>query len=62
MTRQIPDTVDIEQLSFKIFSFWLGIQHDYAFLGEPVSFRGSLFQRILERNDVLLCKTLALRI
>ncbi|WP_459571915.1 TetR/AcrR family transcriptional regulator [Cupriavidus sp. 8B] len=61
-TRQIPDTVDIEQLTFEIFSFVLGIQHDCVFLGEPVSFRGRLFQRILERNGVVLCKKLALRI
>ncbi len=61
-TRQIPDTVDIEQLTFEIFSFVLGIQHDCVFLDEPVSTRARLFQRILERHGVVLSKKLALRI
>ncbi|MCA3183350.1 MULTISPECIES: TetR/AcrR family transcriptional regulator [unclassified Cupriavidus] len=60
--RQIADTVDIEQLIFEIFSFALGVQHDFAFLGEPVTGLGESFLRILKRNDVAVCKDLALRI
>lgn len=49
---EIGAKVDDQRLTFEIFSFALGIQHDHLFLGEPLEFRHAVLQSILARHGI----------
>ncbi len=49
---EIGAEVDHQRLTFELFSFALGVQHDHLFLGEPLEFRHAVLQGILARHGI----------